>query len=253
MAGILLVHGGWHGPWCWEQFAERLTSQGHQVRAVRLRGHDQPPGRIWHRVHHYVDDVGEAAAQFAEPPVLVGHSMGGLAVQRYLERGPARGVVLLATFPRRGTLAAVLRLAARHPVVLVKATLALRLRPLVASRALVRELFFTPTTPQELVEEVWGRVQDESYLAFLDTMVVWARPRRVRVPVLVLGAQHDGFFTVGETRRLAAAYGTEAEIYAGMGHNLMLDQGWPQVADRIDSWVRETPSLGTTDRWARRT
>jgi pimeloyl-ACP methyl ester carboxylesterase len=252
MAGILLVHGGWHGPWCWDQFAERLTSQGHQVRAMRLRGHDRPSGRIWHRVHHYVDDVGEAAAQFAEPPVLVGHSMGGLAVQRYLERGPARGVVLLATFPRQGTLAAVLRLAVRHPVVLAKSTVSLRLRPLVASRALVRELFFTPTTPQALVDEVWGRVQDESYLAFLDTMVVWARPRRVRVPVLVIGAEHDGFFTVGETRRLAAAYGAEAEILAGMGHNLMLDQGWQQVADRIDTWVRETPSVGTTDRWARR-
>jgi pimeloyl-ACP methyl ester carboxylesterase len=149
--------------------------------------------------------------------------------------------VLLATFLRRGTLGAVARLAARHPVVLAKATVSLRLRPLVASRALVRELFFAPTTPKALVEEVWGRLQDESYLAFLDTMVVWARPRRVRVPVLVLGAERDGFFTVGETRRLAAADRTQAKIYAGMGHNLMLDQGWQKVADRIDTWIRELP------------
>jgi pimeloyl-ACP methyl ester carboxylesterase len=173
--------------------------------------------------------------------VLVGHSIGGLAVQKYLECGPAQGAVLPATFPRGGTLGAVARLAARHPVVLAKATVSLRLRPLVASRALVRELFFAPTTPKALVEEVWGRLQDESYLAFLDTMVVWARPRRVRVPVLVLGAERDGFFTVGETRRLAAAYRTQAEIYAGMGHNLMLDQGWQKVADRIDTWIRELP------------
>ena len=126
--------------------------------------------------------------------------------------------------------------------VLAKATLALRLRPLVASRALVRELFFTQTTPQGLVDEVWGRLQDESYPAFLDTMVVWARPRRVRVPVLVLGAERDGFFSAAELRRVAAAHGVEAEILAGMGHDLMLDQGWPQVADRIDSWVRALPS-----------
>jgi hypothetical protein len=36
--------------------------------------------------------------------MLVGHSIGGLAVQKYLECGPAQGAVLLATFPRRGTL-----------------------------------------------------------------------------------------------------------------------------------------------------
>jgi hypothetical protein len=70
-------------------------------------------------------------------------------------------------------------------------------------------------------------------------MVVRARPRRVRVPVLVLGAEHDGFFTDGDIHRTAAAYRTQAEIYPGMGHNLMLDQGWEKVADRIDAWVRE--------------
>jgi alpha-beta hydrolase superfamily lysophospholipase len=45
MTGILLVHGAWHGPWCWDRLAERLTSHGHQVQAARPRGHDQPPGR----------------------------------------------------------------------------------------------------------------------------------------------------------------------------------------------------------------
>ena len=56
------------------------------------------------------------------------------------------------------------------------------------------------------------------------------------------GAGRDGIFTVGELRRTAAAYQTEAEIVAGMGHDLMLDQGWAQVADRIACWVRELPA-----------
>jgi hypothetical protein len=61
-----------------------------------------------------------------------------------------------------------------------------------------------------------------------------------------MGAEHDGFFTLAEMRRTAAAYRTEAEILPAMGHDLMLDQGWPQVADRINTWIRETPSLGAT-------
>jgi pimeloyl-ACP methyl ester carboxylesterase len=226
--------------------AERLRRHGHQVLAVRLRGHDRPEGRIWHRVHHYVEDVHEAAARFIEPPVLVGHSLGGLVVQRYLERGRAGGAVLLASVPRHGTLPAVARLTLRHPLVMLEVNLSLRLRPLVATPELVRELFFTPRTPQALVDDTFARLQDESWPAFIDTLVVWPRPRRVQVPVLVLGAEHDGFFTAAELRRTAAAYRTEAEIIPGMGHDLMLDQGWEQVADRIHTWVGDVPTLDAT-------
>jgi pimeloyl-ACP methyl ester carboxylesterase len=247
MAGILLVHGAWHGPWCWDGFAERLRRRGHRVEAVRLRGHDRPPGRIWHRVHHYVQDVREAAAGCAEPPVLVGHSLGALVVQRYLERGPARAGVLLAPIPPGGTVAAVGRIAVRHPLILAKATLFLSLRPFIGSSALVREWFFTPDTPDEVVGHCMVRLQDESYPAFLETLVVLPRPRRVHVPVLVMGAERDPFFTVGEVRRSARAYRTEAEIVPGMGHDLMLDQGWENVADRIDSWIRETLDRPVTE------
>jgi pimeloyl-ACP methyl ester carboxylesterase len=172
--------------------------------------------------------------------VLVGHSLGGLVVQRYLEHGPALGAVLLASVPPGGMLLPAARLAARHPMAMLQANLSLRLRPLVATPALARELFFSPDTPQELVDDTFARLQDESWPAFVDTVVVWPRPRRVRVPVLVIEAEHDGFFTAAEMRRTAAAYRTQAEIVPGIGHNLMLDQGWPQVADRIDTWVRET-------------
>ena len=78
MTGILLIHGAWHGPWCWDGFAARLAERGHDVRTVQLRGHDQSGERIWHRIHHYLEDIRRAAERFAEPPTLVGHSMGEL-------------------------------------------------------------------------------------------------------------------------------------------------------------------------------
>jgi pimeloyl-ACP methyl ester carboxylesterase len=79
MSDILLVHGAWHGPWCWDDFVRHLTERKHQVRTVRFRGHDTP-GRIWYRVRHYVDDVRDAVSEFADPPVLIGHSLGGQRV-----------------------------------------------------------------------------------------------------------------------------------------------------------------------------
>jgi pimeloyl-ACP methyl ester carboxylesterase len=238
MTGILLVHGAWHGRWCWDRFAEHLTARGHAVRAMQLRGHIKSPGRSWHRVYHYVADVSGAAEQFGTPPILVGHSLGGLVVQKYLERNAAPAAVLMAPIPVAGTLRAVMRLARRHPMEFLKANLSLRLRPLVTTPALVRQLFFTTHTAQEIVDDCFAHLQDESFLAFIDTMIVRVRPRSIRTRMLVLGAEHDAFFTVDEVRRTARAYGTDAEIFAGMGHNMMLDAGWPQVADRIDSWIQ---------------
>jgi alpha-beta hydrolase superfamily lysophospholipase len=240
MTGILLVHGAWHGPWCWNGFVNHLTKSGHDVRAVQLRGHDHPPGRIWHRLHHYVEDVQRMAAEFPAPPFLVGHSMGGLVVQKYLESNDSPGVALMASVPFRGTIAAVARLAVRYPIEFLMTHLLLRLRPFVAKSKLVRDLFFTPDTPQEIVDHCFACLQDESYLALLDTMVVPARPHRVQVPVLVLGAEKDAFFTAAEVRSTARAYQTDAEIFPGMGHDMMLDTNWRKVAERIGVWVQDT-------------
>ena len=243
MTGILLVHGAWHGTWCWDDFAARLSDIGHDVRTVRLRGHDPAPGRIRHRIHHYLDDVRRAAAQFPVPPVLVGHSMGGLLAQKHLDARVVRGAVLMASIPPSGAGRAAVRLGVRHPVAMLKAILQLRLRPLVATAALVRELFFTPDTTEEVVNDCHARVQDESFLAFVDMLVfVRAHPARAGVPVLVLGAERDGIISVEEVHRTARVYGTQAEIFPGMGHNMMLEAGWPRVVDRVDAWVRRTAS-----------
>ncbi|MCV7061778.1 alpha/beta hydrolase [Mycolicibacterium vaccae] len=63
------------------------------------------------------------------------------------------------------------------------------------------------------------------------------RPRRVTTPLLVLGAEDDGCFTVKAARALARSYRTDAEIFPGMGHNMMLEPGWAAVAERIHSWL----------------
>lgn len=242
MAQIILVHGAWHGSWCWGDFAARLAERGHVVRAPRLRGHDQPPGRIWHRIRDYVADVRSAVGECTEPPVLVGHSMGGFVVQKFLEGGRAAGGVLMASAPPWGVMRATARLAVRHPLAFIKANLFLRLRPILATSALVRDLMFTATTPAEIVERCFERIQDESYPAFLD-MLLFARvrPKRIRQPLLVLGAERDPIFSVAQVQRTARAYHTEAEIFSGLGHDMMLDRGWEQVADRIDAWTAALP------------
>lgn len=69
-----------------------------------------------------------------------------------------------------------------------------------------------------------------------DPMVRRVRTRRVDTPVLVLGAVHDGFVSVGDVRATARAYRTEPEFFS-MGHNMMLEPGWADVAKRIHAWL----------------
>ncbi len=63
------------------------------------------------------------------------------------------------------------------------------------------------------------------------------RPKRVTAPLLVLGAQDDNAHTAKEIRATARAYGTEAEFFPEMGHDMMLEPGWNAVAERIDTWL----------------
>jgi pimeloyl-ACP methyl ester carboxylesterase len=238
MTGILLIHGAWHGPWCWDEFAARLARRGHDVRTVRLRGHDDSGERIWHRIHHYLEDVRRAAEGFAKPPVLVGHSMGGLLAQRHAQRHPARAVVLLASLPPGSAIRVAARLALHRPLAMANATMRLRLQPLVASQAQTRAMFFTDDTPSAIVDGCHAKLCDESYLAFLDMLLPSIRRPRIRAPVLVLGATDDAIISADDIRRTARAYDTHAELFDGIGHGMTVGVGWERLADRVDAWVR---------------
>ena len=70
-----------------------------------------------------------------------------------------------------------------------------------------------------------------------DPMVRHVKTRRVTTPILVLGAEHDGFVSMGDVRATARAYRTEPEFF-DMGHNMMLEPGWADVAGRIHAWLQ---------------
>jgi pimeloyl-ACP methyl ester carboxylesterase len=148
--------------------------------------------------------------------------------------------VLLASAPPSGIIGAVLRTARHDPLGLLKSNLTLSLYPLVATPEKARERLFSERTPEEIIASCHPRLQDESFRAFLDMIVLdLPRPERFRVPVLVLGAAEDGIFSPGDVERTARAYHTEATIFPGMGHNMMLEPGWEEVMRTIITWLGE--------------
>lgn len=241
---ILFVHGAWHGAWCWdEQFLPYFAAQGFTVHAMSLRGHGNSPGRErlrWTKGAEYVADVAQIVQQLPELPVIVGHSMGGYVVQKYLEQHGAKTAVLLASVPPSGVLRTTLNIMRHHPLLFAKLNLTLSLYPLVSTPALVREFFFSADFPADLVQNYYGRLQDEAYRGFLDMLVFnLPHPQKVKkIPTLVLGAQNDAIFTPAEVQATARAYHADCHIFPHMAHDMMLETNWQSVADHIIGWLK---------------
>jgi pimeloyl-ACP methyl ester carboxylesterase len=108
MSSFVLVHGSWHGAWCWHKIVPRLERAGHRVVALDLPGHGRDrrdPGEL--TLAHYTDAIVGALDALPEPAILVGHSRGGLAITQAAETRPDAVSVLvyLAAFlvPDGGT------------------------------------------------------------------------------------------------------------------------------------------------------
>ena len=108
MPSFVLVHGGWHGGWCWRRVAERLRARGHSVYLPTLTG-------LGEREHLFTPEVGLAThvqdvlavlrCEQLEDVVLVGHSYAGMLITAVADRMPhrlSRLVYLDAVVPKPG-------------------------------------------------------------------------------------------------------------------------------------------------------
>lgn len=106
MAIFLLVHGAWHGGWCWRKVSPLAERKGHVALAPDLPGHgdDKTPTAAV-TLQGYADRICEVAARQPEPVILVGHSMGGMAITQAAENCTERIralVYMCAFLPRNG-------------------------------------------------------------------------------------------------------------------------------------------------------
>lgn len=93
MADIVLVHGAWHGGWCWRDVVPHLTRAGHRVHAVTLTG-------VGERAHlmtpaitletHITDVINAIEAEEMQGIVLAVHSYGGMIGTAIADRLPGR-------------------------------------------------------------------------------------------------------------------------------------------------------------------
>jgi pimeloyl-ACP methyl ester carboxylesterase len=89
---FVLVHGAYHGAWCWDLLIPELASRGHTALTVDLPISDPTAG-----AETYARTV-ETAMSGLEAPILLGHSMAGIVTPLVAARRPVRLLVFLAGF-----------------------------------------------------------------------------------------------------------------------------------------------------------
>lgn len=239
---LLFVHGMWHGAWCWDEFfLPFFADAGYHVTALSLRGHAGSEGKITgSSIMDYVQDVEEVANTLPTPPVLIGHSMGGFIVQKFLERTSAPAGVLLAAAPPYGVWNGTWLVFKHSPLTLLKILTRFRLQPVVETPESTRWAFFSEDMPREQLLKYHAKMNDESFRMYLDLLGLnLVRTKKIKTPLLVLGARDDTVISNGDVEKTARAYATTAEFFPHMAHDMMLEKGWQAVAERITKWLEE--------------
>ena len=229
---LLLVHGGSHGSWCWANYLSCFSDAGWDTLALNWYGHggseDLAPEALVNRsICDVTEEIGLVAATLPRPPVVVGHSMGGLAAQVYAERNEVAGLVLIASVVPEEVGGPVNEIpvdfSAPFPVLPFE----------------VAWHMFFEGVPEADARELYALLVPESPRA------VWEASRwtvsvdrsRISCPVLVIGGEIDMLCPAEITRNLAAHYDAEYIQVPGRGHSIMLEPRWRETADQIADWL----------------
>ena len=259
---IVLSHGVTLSVRTWVRQLETLPAQGFHVVAFDHRGHGSSKlGDSGFSVDNLGDDIRTLVERLdLRDAVLVGHSMGGIAVQSFLLRHPevaaerVKGVVLLSTLarvPLSGPRAAGLR------------SLIDRLGEIVPDSTRV---WSSPNVGFLLARVGFGRDPKPSHVELVRQMMfecaadtrrdsprallgldLTARLPEVRIPTLVIGGSADVIAPPAESRRLAELIpGARLEMIRGGGHMLMLER--TELVDRlITDFAREVGAVAAAD------
>ena len=251
---LLFVHGAYGGAWLWdEHFLPYFAERGWVAHALSLRGHADSDGAETvqlARLRDYVADVEQVARSLAAPPVLIGHSLGGMVVQHCLHRSPVPAAVLMASSPPHGIIGSLFGMALTNPQLIYELAFAQHLGPQLTDGRAIERALFSDGMPEALVWSYMRRFQAESDLVILDLLFLDLPPSTpmLDIPVLVLGAENDPFVYRGGLEATASTYRAKAEIFPGMTHAMMLDRNWESVAERIATWLDATPGSGNAGR-----
>ncbi|MCA9652624.1 MAG: alpha/beta hydrolase [Myxococcales bacterium] len=262
---VVLVHGMFMDPSCWSQWQPYLEAQGYHAIAPAWPGHEGSAAQA--RQAHpdpalaavdlpaVVDHYRRIIAELDEPPILVGHSMGGLVVQILLSEGLGSAGVAIDAAPPKGVFTLSHAFIKSNGRVL-RGSLD---EPLDMDLERFSYVFVNTLPPQEQRRAWEAHARPESRRVGRGSTTDAGKVDfgRRRAPLLLLGGEHDhavpaviGRKTFRRYRKAEAI--TEYRELAGVDHWLIASDRWQEVAELTVQWLAEQgaspPSPGLSPR-----
>lgn len=243
---ILFIHGAFAGAWCWEEyFLPYFASQGYPAYALSLRGHGESEGienLAFTSLDNYISDVRTAVETIGEEPIMVGHSMGGMIIQKYLEKYPSPAAVLMNSVPPTGLWTTIFYMAWSDPMLFSQLFLLQNLSPRFATPSAVKHALLSEDVSDDKLHKFFHHVQGESQRVMLDMMglnlphLAFKGP----IPLLVLGAEKDAFLPPSVVEWTGHLYDAPSHVFPKTAHAMMLENNWKEIADYIITWLEKT-------------
>lgn len=230
---LLMVHGAWHGAWCWHKLTPLLGAAGARVVAPDLpsMGDDVTPPSVI-TLDYWARFIADLAGREAEPVTLVAHSRGGIVASRAAELVPdrIRRLVYVAAYllPARSTLANEARgdVDSLIPPNMIPASSGLTCT---VNPAVIREAFYG-RCPDEDAAFAQARLSPEP-LKPLVTPLDITPERYGRVPRAYVETRFDNVITLPAQRRMQAALPCDPVFMLDSDHSPFLSQ--PEALARI--------------------
>ncbi len=239
---LLFIHGMYHAAWCWEDyFLPYFERKGLQATALSFYNHGNSAKRKAFnllRIGDYVEDVHQVVQTMEQAPILVGHSMGGFVVQKYLEKYKAPGAVLMASVPPTGIWGVTFKVMRIIPGAFLKAISTLNLKHIINTNEKYKLLLCSESFDDQKIVEYQKKINTESFLAYIDMLGLdLVRKKKHHIPFLVIGGGQDKVLSKKTIIKTAKNYKTEAIIFEEVSHMMMLSDSYDAVADKIIDWV----------------
>lgn len=249
-APVVMVHGAFCGGWSFDAFRQPFEAAGHQVAAPDLRGHaagaraDAVTGVS---MADYAKDIAALCEAQGEPPVLVGHSMGGLVCAMAARRAKVRALVLLAPSAPWGVNGSSVEEAlTAFGLHMLGPFWAQSVSP---DRSLMRQ-YSLNRMDRDSREAAVAQLRPESGRALWETLNWWLDPFMTTsagsgplpVPTLVLGGERDVVHPAATVKQTAGRLGAQYLELPGMSHWLVGEPGWQDVAEIVLGWLEDVPA-----------
>jgi pimeloyl-ACP methyl ester carboxylesterase len=235
---VLFIHGAFSNPAHFAPWVERFSRAGFECRVPSLPGHgpSDPRALASLGIEHYLAALEREVAQLSAPPILVGHSMGGLLAQQLAAKGRCRALICVASAPPWMLTSPPRSL----PYFLPMLPAILAGRPVYPPEATLRALVVhhLPQEEQRALLPTFGPESGRAYRAMmLGTARLPGPP--FRGPVLCLSGREERVIPMRTSAAIARLYGARHEIFT-QGHWLIAASLVDQVAGTALRWLEAT-------------